>query len=388
MSGPLTVPFAILAIWLEQTWQKTLFVVLAILAASGASYVLWRAERQRANSLQVEIDRLNAFDIDAHMIEPLILFSDSAAGRRFVLIPNVHFTSRSLERTAVEVSLRIYPTGSREFLHHCPPMLTATSEVQDSVQAAPVWQKPIVFGSPLGIRFDMEPRATVTGSLVFEITSDRGVPRDLTRLKSVPMAFHFRDHSSAADKEVPITHVFHGPGGSGEWPTVEAPLISPTRLDSMDAEWLSVECGSVVIIQVSNPFGAYVDGPHIESGVYIAIEDTRLQNKMGASVSLVPKLRRRLDDKEWSYEAKRMPERVGNVLTLGPIIFYLSDNFAPVIPLDGRHGDARRLMFRTGAKVGDIQKGELTLEMRDLLAERPTISKPIAKPEAGWRVHA
>jgi hypothetical protein len=56
MSGPLTVPFTALAVYLDQIWQKTLFGVLAVLSAGMTVYIVWRAERVRANNLQATLD--------------------------------------------------------------------------------------------------------------------------------------------------------------------------------------------------------------------------------------------------------------------------------------------------------------------------------------------
>jgi hypothetical protein len=199
--------------------------------AIAGAYEAIATERDKTARLQVELDRLNKFDIDAHMVEPLILFLDSAGGRRFVLAPNVHLTNRTQERRAVEVNLRIYPAGIREwrgFYFQCPPMLTSASQVQAAIQGAPVSQQPVTFGPQLGLRFDMEPRATVPGCLVFEIIVGRGLPPDLAKLRSVPMFFTFKDHISRTESYVPIDHFFYGPSasGSGEWPIVEAPLPS------------------------------------------------------------------------------------------------------------------------------------------------------------------
>jgi hypothetical protein len=59
MSGPLTVPFAGLAVYLDQIWQKTLFGVLAVLSAGITSYAVWRSERVRANGLQASLDNID-----------------------------------------------------------------------------------------------------------------------------------------------------------------------------------------------------------------------------------------------------------------------------------------------------------------------------------------
>jgi len=48
MSGPLTVPFAIIAL-LAPGLYKVLFAILAILSGVFSSYLVWRKERQRSN---------------------------------------------------------------------------------------------------------------------------------------------------------------------------------------------------------------------------------------------------------------------------------------------------------------------------------------------------
>jgi hypothetical protein len=46
MSGPLTIPFAIAALFVPQVWLKLLCAVLALLCGGSASYAIWRRERQ------------------------------------------------------------------------------------------------------------------------------------------------------------------------------------------------------------------------------------------------------------------------------------------------------------------------------------------------------
>jgi hypothetical protein len=45
MSGPLTVPFIIAALFLNPIWAKSLFAALAILCGGASSYAIWRKER-------------------------------------------------------------------------------------------------------------------------------------------------------------------------------------------------------------------------------------------------------------------------------------------------------------------------------------------------------
>lgn len=49
MSGPLSVPFAALALWVSGHWQKTLWGCLAVASALFGSYRVWRNERKAAN---------------------------------------------------------------------------------------------------------------------------------------------------------------------------------------------------------------------------------------------------------------------------------------------------------------------------------------------------
>jgi hypothetical protein len=49
MCGPLTVPFAVAAVFLPGMWQKTLLVTLAALCAVSSAYFVWRIERLAKN---------------------------------------------------------------------------------------------------------------------------------------------------------------------------------------------------------------------------------------------------------------------------------------------------------------------------------------------------
>jgi hypothetical protein len=50
MSGPLSVPFALLALWASGRGQKILYGLLALLCLLFASYRVWRKERKDANA--------------------------------------------------------------------------------------------------------------------------------------------------------------------------------------------------------------------------------------------------------------------------------------------------------------------------------------------------
>lgn len=56
MSGPFTVPFAIAALFVPQTWQKALFACLAILCAAVSSYGIWAQERRRVNEAHLKLE--------------------------------------------------------------------------------------------------------------------------------------------------------------------------------------------------------------------------------------------------------------------------------------------------------------------------------------------
>lgn len=55
MSGPLTVPFTLAALFVPSTWLKALFAALAILCGAAASYAVWAAERRNANALELRL---------------------------------------------------------------------------------------------------------------------------------------------------------------------------------------------------------------------------------------------------------------------------------------------------------------------------------------------
>jgi hypothetical protein len=60
MSGPLTVPFVFAGLYVQQAWQKILFGVMAVLCATCATYLVWKAERERAENLRTELDEVRA----------------------------------------------------------------------------------------------------------------------------------------------------------------------------------------------------------------------------------------------------------------------------------------------------------------------------------------
>jgi len=58
MSGPLTVPFTMTALFVPSTWLKALFAILAILCGASASYGIWTTERKQLISEEAEVLRL------------------------------------------------------------------------------------------------------------------------------------------------------------------------------------------------------------------------------------------------------------------------------------------------------------------------------------------
>jgi hypothetical protein len=158
-----------------------------------------------------------------------------------------------------------------------------------------------------------------------------------------------------------------------------------------DEHWLIVEPGALVIVRAHGSIGALMGGgvEHIEPGFYVIVQNTRLQNRLDVHVSLVPRLWGRPGASERAYEVTRLPEHIsgGAGLSYGSIVFYLGGAFPPVIPFAPKGGDARRLTFRTTAKLEELQQSSFSLEFRDMLSDRPTIRQPIVKPDGGWRVH-
>src|SRR5665213_4477659 len=58
MSGPLTVPFAIAAIFVEGTWQKTGYAALAVFCGGYSSFQVWKAERLARNTAESELAQI------------------------------------------------------------------------------------------------------------------------------------------------------------------------------------------------------------------------------------------------------------------------------------------------------------------------------------------
>src|SRR4051794_32360097 len=56
MSGPLTVPFATLAVFAPNTWQKISFSALAVGCAAFSSYWVWRVERLKKNEIAARLE--------------------------------------------------------------------------------------------------------------------------------------------------------------------------------------------------------------------------------------------------------------------------------------------------------------------------------------------
>jgi hypothetical protein len=60
MSGPLTVPFALLALFVDQKYLKALFGILAVLCAGFSSYWVWKTERESVQARQAELNEEQA----------------------------------------------------------------------------------------------------------------------------------------------------------------------------------------------------------------------------------------------------------------------------------------------------------------------------------------
>ena len=52
MSGPLTVPFSVAALYVDSTWARALFGLLAVTCALFTAFWLWRLERERVIDLE------------------------------------------------------------------------------------------------------------------------------------------------------------------------------------------------------------------------------------------------------------------------------------------------------------------------------------------------
>lgn len=70
MSGPLTVPFAILAFVFPSTASRVLFAVLAVIAAMVTSYRVWAKEYDRAEAEKAKNETAPHMDIRWHNVIP------------------------------------------------------------------------------------------------------------------------------------------------------------------------------------------------------------------------------------------------------------------------------------------------------------------------------
>jgi hypothetical protein len=78
MSGPLSVPFAVAAVYVEGNWQKAGFAVLAIVCAVYASFSIWKVERIARNAAEDQADTLRA-QVDSLRTEADTLRAEASA---------------------------------------------------------------------------------------------------------------------------------------------------------------------------------------------------------------------------------------------------------------------------------------------------------------------
>lgn len=108
MCGPLAVPFAVAAVILPSTWQKTLLEVLAALCAAFSSYFVWRIERLAKNE-----------ELARALLRIEILWKPTNATYRFEFPSNGH---NILFRILVANSSRTRPlTGVKVYMESLTP---------------------------------------------------------------------------------------------------------------------------------------------------------------------------------------------------------------------------------------------------------------------------
>jgi hypothetical protein len=102
MSGPLTVPFAIAAVFVPQVWLKILLAVLSLVCAVASSYAVWR--RQREAFLQ-ECDRNQKPDIKAQIEEVLL--------QRSPVTTSGHEGKQMVRRSTLYITVTVHFVNSR-----------------------------------------------------------------------------------------------------------------------------------------------------------------------------------------------------------------------------------------------------------------------------------
>ncbi len=116
MSGPLSVPFAALAVWSSQRGQKILWGCLAVVAAIFGSYRVWRKERvtayNHASQLQARIAELQR-TIAAHEERRSQLQITVGNGSFYILTPQAGVSHGDFNGGHLQFLFMIENTGRR-----------------------------------------------------------------------------------------------------------------------------------------------------------------------------------------------------------------------------------------------------------------------------------
>jgi hypothetical protein len=109
MSGPLSVPFAIAAVYFENTSVKIISALAAVICALFASYGVWKNEREAVRALEAKIHELNGRIDDLKMPKFIVLFDPAIDIRPTEILPHealadtIHSTQYGIRVTTESV---------------------------------------------------------------------------------------------------------------------------------------------------------------------------------------------------------------------------------------------------------------------------------------------
>lgn len=193
MSGPLSVPFTFLALFVPSTWLKLLFATLAALCAVSSSYLVWKTERKRYLTSEKNLSEFEEkVDIAIEVHGTLVYSRGNVAEHHFFFVPEVTIVNRSPRKKAsLGASLWIETVGGQA---HCPP---EADPVQRWEQSRHSYKN-----SHLKFPLNLGPQETVSGYIAFSANTLRSLVPDFqtdeaSKLPYLPTVIEFKDYLSS-----------------------------------------------------------------------------------------------------------------------------------------------------------------------------------------------